>query len=209
MNSQPSRSRMKWIYAAVLVMLFSVALPAWSDAPAEGDFHAKVDKIIHSYIDDLDAAFSSEIIISALKATNEANQGLSLARIKEIDAQWIKNSSAGAGIDELMINPCADELFKFQDKHMEFVEIFITDRYGLNVCQTNKTSDYYQADEKWWIDTYLNGKGRTYHGAIEYDDSAFSEVISIYIPIRDKQTGEVLGVSKSVIDIIFIKAELS
>lgn len=194
-----------------LLNLLVILLPATAlcDSPKDETYRTEVDRIIHSYIDQLETVFSSEAIADTLRAANEQHQGLSLSQIKQMDAEWVQKTTGQQWIDEMMINACADVLFAFQDEHIEFVEMFITDRYGLNVCQTNKTSDYYQADEKWWIDTYVNGKGKTYHGGIEYDDSAFSEVISIYIPIRDKKTGEVLGVSKSVIDIIFVKAELS
>ena len=73
---------------------------------------------------------------------------------------------------------------------------------------TNKTSDYYQADEAWWTETYANGLGKSLFGAIEYDESALAEAIPIYVPITDPDTGSAIGVMKAVCDITAIKMEL-
>ena len=73
---------------------------------------------------------------------------------------------------------------------------------------TNKTSDYYQADEDWWIQSYNEGQGKTFHGAIEYDESAKAEAIPLYMPIMDPDTNKAIGVMKVIIDITAIKMEL-
>ena len=35
----------------------------------------------------------------------------------------------------------------------------LTDAKGAVIAATNKTSDYFQADERWWEEAYNNGKG--------------------------------------------------
>ena len=100
------------------------------------------------------------------------------------------------------------ELVEFQKEHPEFYEIFVTDKLGLNAAQTNETSDFYQADEDWWIGAYNGGEGREYHGILEFDESAQTEGISIYIPVHDPDTNEVIGISKAVLSVDAIKSEL-
>ncbi|MEK7090191.1 MAG: hypothetical protein AAB930_01245, partial [Patescibacteria group bacterium] len=105
-------------------------------------------------------------------------------------------------------DPAAHKLIEFQEENPAFSEIFITDKFGLNVAQTNKTSDFYQADEEWWTGSYNDGKGREYHGAIEFDESAQAEAISVYIPVFDAESGELIGIAKAVLNIAAIKLEL-
>ena len=78
----------------------------------------------------------------------------------------------------------------------------------LIAAATNRTSDYLQADEAWWSETFSAGQGKSHYGAIEYDDSAYSESIPLYVPIIDPQTSKVIGVLKAVCDITAIKMEL-
>src|SRR3989338_10409855 len=76
-------------------------------------------------------------------------------------------------------------------------EIFITNRYGANVAQTGKTSDYNQADEGWWQKAKEKGVSVS---DVEYDESA--GIFSIPIGIRiDDQYGEFIGVMKVVLNI--------
>ena len=95
-----------------------------------------------------------------------------------------------------------------QEAHDAFPEIFVTDRYGLIVAETNKTSDYLQADESWWTKAFADGSGYTHHGAIEYDESDRFEAISLYVPVMDPETQQAIGVMKAVCDITAIKMEL-
>ena len=93
-------------------------------------------------------------------------------------------------------------MLDIQNRDESLVEIFITGKKGLNTCQTNKTSDYYQADEEWWQATYNNGIGK---GEVEFDESAASQAIPLYIPIVDPETSEAIGVAKILVDLIFLK----
>ena len=89
-----------------------------------------------------------------------------------------------------------------------FPEIFVVDTYGLNVGQTNKTTDFYQADEDWWVRSYNEGVGLAFHGPIEFDESAQKVAIALYVPIIDPATSRAIGVVKAIVGIAFIKSEL-
>ena len=128
--------------------------------------------------------------------------------IADFDQRW----QASEGSDELaestLTNKCARNLVEFQEEHDGFPEIFVTDAKGLVVAATNRTSDYLQSDEEWWKTAYDQGRGRSYYGSIEYDDSAYSESISLYVPVIDSDSAKAIGVLKAVCDITAIKMEL-
>ena len=111
-------------------------------------------------------------------------------------------------VKELLTNACAEHLIAFQDAHDGYPEIFVADAQGVNACMTNRTSDYYQADEDWWVQGYGDGRGKTFYGEIEFDQSAMSESIPVLLPIRDPQTAQAIGVMKVIVDITAIKREL-
>ena len=73
-------------------------------------------------------------------------------------------------------------------------EAFVTNRYGVNIAQTGKTSDYWQADERWWQEAKDNGFSV---GEIEYDESAMAWTTPMGVRINDDQ-GNFLGVIKTV-----------
>ncbi|MCM8794371.1 MAG: hypothetical protein NC819_00990 [Candidatus Omnitrophica bacterium] len=145
------------------------------------------------------------LVIQAAEESNQKNFGLTLPDILALNAQWVASEESSPFIKPYLLNPCAQFLVDFQEKHEEFPEIFITDNRGLNVAQTNRTSDFYQADEKWWVDAYNGGQGRSFYGPIEYDESAFSEVIPLYAPIIQPESGKAIGVIKALCDITAIK----
>ncbi len=127
------------------------------------------------------------------------------AYIDKHDHQWtsVPKEETTALIQELLNNELSEELkekIEFYEKKYGFEvfgEVFITNKYGANVAQTEKTTDYYQADEKWWRQAKENG---LYVGDVGYDESA--DVYSIDICIRvDDEKGDFLGVTKVVLNI--------
>src|SRR3989344_2790798 len=146
-------------------------------------------------------------LVKAVETAGSTNAKLTQSQIQELDAKWQKSAATDPFITQFLTNSMAQTLFTFQEQNPGFAELFVTDKVGLNVGQTNKTSDYYQADEDWWTGAYNAGRGRSYHREIEYDESAKSESIALYVPIfsTDKQ---VIGVIKAVLDITAINKEL-
>ncbi|MFC1461980.1 HAMP domain-containing protein [Verrucomicrobiota bacterium] len=78
-----------------------------------------------------------------------------------------------------------------------FGELFVTDKHGVNVAQTGKTTDYYQADEAWWQAAKLNG---LHVGNAKYDESAGVRSLDVGIRI-DGKNGDFLGVIKVILSI--------
>ncbi len=147
-------------------------------------------------------------IIEEVKKANETNASLTQEQINKLDAVWINSPSKATFFQPFFTNNAAKKLIEFQELNLGFSEIFITDARGLNVAITNKTTDYYQADEDWWIKSYNQGAGIVWHGDIEFDQSAQTEGISLYVPIKDPTNGATIGIVKGVLTLTAIKFEL-
>lgn len=171
-------------------------------------FSKELEQLLGRKIELLKNIATNPQIIEIIKKFNEKNQEISISDILKVDKKWQETKGIDNFIKFFLTNECAQYLIEFQEKYDEFPEIFITDENGLIVGETNKTSDYYQADEQWWIKAYNDGIGKNYFGEIEYDKSAHAEAISIYIPVMDFQNKKPIGVIKAVCDITAIKMEL-
>jgi hypothetical protein len=148
-------------------------------------------------------------IVAAVRQANADHEALTLDEIYDLDAGW-QDASTGASHaepeaakrgahlrTEITGAPCSQDLRRFQATFTEFVEIFVTDEKGLNVCQTNPTTDYYQADEPWWLDAWHSGHAS--HGPLEFDKSASTYAVSIYVPMTDPDTHATIGLAKGVL----------
>jgi signal transduction histidine kinase len=136
----------------------------------------------------------------AVAQTNARYDGMDARAIEQklldTDKIWIAANSGDPILKECLESRVALGMRDIQDTRKSISEIFITDKYGGLVAASGKTSDFYQADEEWWQRAYNSGKGGVYVSDIEFDESSKSWVISIAVPIRDHETGEVIGICK-------------
>ncbi len=168
----------------------------------------EVEAILAEETEKLKILVANSVIVDEVRASNEKNKNLAQAEIQTIDKEWQASKNINPFIQKFLDNKTAVELRAFQNQYPGFKEIFVADAYGLNVGQTNKTSDYYQADEAWWVDSFNGGVGKIMHGKIEFDQSSQTEAISIYLPIMDTVSGKAIGVLKGVLDLRAIKSAL-
>lgn len=174
------------------------------------DILDKIDRSIYARIEGVqvyskDLASGSLLIESNAEFENLDNVE---AYIDEKDREWVSapKETETAFMRSLIDNELSRqireefELKKFyKEKYGYFVfeEIFVTNKYGANAAQTQRTSDYYQADEEWWKKAKEEG---IFVDNISYDESA--EVYSVDICIRiDDKDGNFLGVIKAVLNI--------
>ena len=93
---------------------------------------------------------ANSVIIDAIKAQNIANADLTEAQIIDLDNVWRAETDASSRpmIDEILANAVSALLANYKDASMGMVtEIFIMDNKGMNVGQSDVTSDYWQGDE--------------------------------------------------------------
>jgi GAF domain-containing protein/HAMP domain-containing protein len=129
-----------------------------------------------------------------------------LKRISDLDSRWSAADDQSLLIRGVISNAIADELREFQQHFPYHVELFVTDKYGANVAATNRTTDYYQADEDWWQTTYNSGQGSVYIGQPEFDES--SQAYSLIMAIPLSYEGHVVGILRSTLDVAAVLENL-
>ena len=65
------------------------------------------------------------------------------------------------------------------------------DAQGLNVAQSDVTSDYWQGDEAKWQETY--NTGNVHIGDVELDESTQTYQAQVSLPIFDPESNAVIG----------------
>ena len=100
-------------------------------------------------------------------------------------------------VASVLDNELSTELAHFKEQFPQHVEVFLTDRQGLNVASTNRTSDYYQGDEEWWQTAAQQG---VYIGQPEYDESSKTVAINMAAAIYAENGTDVVGVLRSTVD---------
>ena len=91
-------------------------------------------------------------------------------------------------------------------KSSDIIEIFYTERNGLNLAFSNPTSDFVQRDEGWWQTSKAEGQAID---EPEFDESANATVFALSKAVKDPQTGEFLGVIKLGIPVTVLDSTLS
>ncbi len=159
-----------------------------------------LSKLVQDRVDEVNASYGPD------KVFNQQ-------QIDALDKQWRAADKADNNNDPLvraaLNSDVASELREFRDTFPENVEVFVTDKYGANIASTNRTSDYYQADEDWWQAAYNNGKGAVYYGQPEYDESSKTFGLILAVPIVAHGSNEVTGVVRTTIKIDAILAILN
>jgi GAF domain-containing protein/HAMP domain-containing protein len=118
------------------------------------------------------------------------------------DKKWLSAPDDDSLIYGVLNNPTASKLKFFQQEFPSHVELFLTDKYGANIAATDRTSDYYQADEEWWKSSYDLGHGKVYIGQPEYDESSKTYSIIMAVPVFSND--KVSGILRSTLDVTAI-----
>ena len=168
----------------------------------------KVDREIYHKIEVLQAYANDLILRKLLIKSNQEFEKLANIDdyIKQKDREW---TSAPKGImtpfmEELTNNELATELkeeigfYKGEYGQRIFPEIYATNRYGVIIGSTGRTSDYLQADEQWYQKAVA--EKAFWVGNVEYDESSDTYALDIVVNLYDDE-GNFLGILKAVLDI--------
>lgn len=135
-------------------------------------------------------------VIDAIRAQNSKHAGLTQAEIDALDKQWRAETGASGGplMDGVLAAPLSKYLAGVKKEGAGlFTEIFVMDNRGLNVGQSDPTSDYWQGDEAKWKKTFLAGPDAVFVDDVEFDESTQSYQSQLSMAISDPDTGEVIG----------------
>ncbi|GAB4227808.1 MAG: hypothetical protein Kow0049_08300 [Stanieria sp.] len=149
------------------------------------------NKILTEALASLNAIAENPYVINSVRATAEQvnRDNLSKLTIKELEQRF-------SATKVLEPNQVFNEYLKSTAKNSEFVEIFITEKNGLNVAYSGLTSDFVQRDESWW---QLANSQNQFVGESSFDESAKSFSFPLVHSIREPKSGEFLGVIKAVL----------
>jgi len=135
-------------------------------------------------------------VISAIKTQNEKHNGLSEAEIIAKDKQWRAETSNSNQpmIKDILGNSLSSYLAKIKnDSAGVYTEVFVMDNKGMNVGQSDVTSDYWQGDEAKWQKTFLVGADAIHVGDIEVDESSQQLQSQVSVSVIDPENGNVIG----------------
>jgi hypothetical protein len=144
----------------------------------------------------------SQILDAVSGSNRDRLEGTALdSQVEEREGDWLTQDPEDSRLQSGILNNEASQfLRKFNGITADFREILITDAMGRLVAASNKTSDYFQADERWWRYAYQEGQGNTFYGDIQFDESANVYGMEMAHPIRNPSTNEVIGIIKAIAD---------
>ena len=177
----------KRLLSAAAVLALSVSMAQANEfEPALRDF---ADSQVRGWLSD-------PAVVQAIKSQNGETATLSEDQIIALDKQWRAETAASSRpmIDGVLSNALSGYLQQKKDGAEGLVtEIFVMDAKGLNVGQSDVTSDYWQGDEAKWKETFLAGPSSVHVSDVEMDESTQTFQSQVSLPIVDPANGQVIG----------------
>lgn len=144
----------------------------------------------------------AEKIAEAEKQRSDADRISNPEGIKEIEQRWPSLSADDEFLRNILENELSRHIRAYQKIHPLLVEVFITDRQGRLLAASNKTTDYWQADEEWWQKANFVGHDQVWAEGINYDDSAGVFSLDLALSLRrGDESEEIIGVIKGVLNV--------
>ncbi len=166
-----------------------LATAAYAAEPHEAPMRDFAINTVSSWI-------SNPMVVEAIKVQNDKHANLSQDEIDKLDKQWRAEtgSSDRPLIDTVLAKALSDFLADAKNRTGGLVtEVFVMDNKGLNVGQSDVTSDYWQGDEAKWKKTFLVGPDAMFIDEVEQDESTQTFQSQLSMSIVDPATGEVIG----------------
>ena len=172
----------------------TLSLAVFCAAPVLADEY--IEAVQGLYDAEIKSWLKSPLIVSAVNAQNEKHAGFSQAEIDALDQQW--RAETGASAQPMIEAVLGSELSGYLKSVKEqgqglYTEIFVMDARGLNVAQSDVTSDYWQGDEDKWLETFDTGVDAIHIGEIEEDESTQMFQSQFSITVVDPATGSAIG----------------
>lgn len=169
------------------------ALAIQSAAFAAEDYAASIRSDV---VPQVRAWLSDPAVISAINDQNARHAGLGQNDIDRLDKQWRSETSSSNRtlVDAVLSNQLSNYLAGVKnDARGLYSEIFVMDNKGLNVGQSDVTSDYWQGDEDKWQKTYLAGPDAVFIDEVEFDESTQTFQSQLSLSIVDPNSGMAIG----------------
>jgi hypothetical protein len=171
----------------------AIALAAIAFTAQANEFEGPLKQLAQN---EIRAMVSNPAVVDAVKAQNAKNAALDEGKIKELDQTWRAETSAAAKpmITAVLGNSLSGYLKSQKEAGQGlYTEIFVMDNKGLNVGQSDVTSDYWQGDEAKWQKTYQVGADAVHISDVEQDESTQTFQSQVSVPVVDPASKEVIG----------------
>jgi hypothetical protein len=174
--------------ACGLILSFSILTPALA-APSKYLINKAVIQEITDFI-------NTDIVRLSLKNQNIKYNNLSQADIDALDKKWRGETKSDEKplISAVLSNPLSSYLTRIQAHSIGlYSEMFVMDKNGLNVGQSNVSSDFWQGDEAKFQKTFGKGKGAVFIDEPEYDDKLGIWRVQVNLAISSADNSAVIG----------------
>ena len=175
------------------MLVASAAAFGPTTAMAEEAHVAPVKEFISQNVE---AWLTDPVVVGAIKEQNDQTGGLDQAAIDKLDQDWRAQATASDKpfVNEVLARKLSKFLMEKKDASGGMItEMFVMDAKGLNVGQSDVTSDYWQGDEAKWQKTYGAGAGTVFVDEVEKDESTQALQSQASITISDPDSGEPIG----------------
>ncbi len=136
------------------------------------------------------------VAVMSIEAANKAHTGIDQAAIDKMDEAWKTEAKSDDQpfIAEILSSPLSNYLLYIQASSAGlFTEIFVMDKFGLNVGQSSVTSDYWQGDEAKYQKTFAVGPDAIFVDEPEFDDKTKTWRTQVNFTAVDPQSKEPIG----------------
>ncbi len=177
----PTRAK-AFLLTAIALPVACFGVVAAAAEPPEG-WRGAVDSAVLPRASEV---LAQPIVAYALRAQNSRYADLKQADIDALDQKWRgeREQDAQPLISAVLSNPVSTYLTRVQAQSIGlFTEIFVMDGYGLNVGQSNISSDFWQGDEGKWQKTYAAGAKSIFVDAPEFRSDIGVWVVQVNLSI--------------------------
>jgi hypothetical protein len=153
------------------------------EASPPPDWRDGIDAVV---VPDIARILGEPIVEYTVLAQNLRYAELAQAEIDGLDAKWRAELEAAEQplISAVLSNPTSSYLTRVQAQSIGlYTEIFVMDRNGLNVGQSNISSDFWQGDEAKFLETFPAGAGAVFVDEPEFRDDVGVWAVQVNVTI--------------------------
>jgi hypothetical protein len=178
-------------------------------APAPAPISADIIK--PEFVETLRQQLQQPVTILSVASSNKHHEGVQQAEVDKLDEAWKSEAKSDDQplIAEILSSPLSSYLLYTQAKSAGlFTEIFIMDKFGLNVGQSSVTSDYWQGDEDKFQKTFQVGPDAVFIDEPEYDDGTKTWRVQVNLTIVDPASKAAIGAATAEINLTELQRRL-
>ena len=167
--------------------------------------------ITPEFVNELRQQLVQPVTILSVHASNKRHAGVQQAEIDALDNAWKTEAKSDDQplIAEILSSPLSSYLLYTQAKSAGlFTEVFVMDKFGLNVGQSSVTSDYWQGDEDKFQKTFQVGPDAVFIDEPEYHDETRTWRVQVNLTIVDPSSKAAVGAATAEINLTELQRRL-